>query len=257
MEPVSLTLQNLYEPQILVTTGDFLLVYKPPKMHSAPGKGTSLAEWCKARFPEIGDIHRPMGGQNRVDNVKECGLLHRLDYETQGLVLVARNQRSFEILLDEQNRGGVVKEYGALVSKAEKMPPGFPPFAGVLRNNGNIESNFRPYGPGRKEVRPTNESKSYRTEPYCTEIYCTEPFGKPIELENIRYFRLRIHKGFRHQIRCHLAWAGFPILNDPLYGGQQFGKGILALRAQGIIFLDPNSGERLRYVLPALNIQDL
>ena len=156
MKFVSLILENLNEPQILVTTGDFLLVYKPPKMHGAPGKGTNTAEWCKTRFPQISDIHWP-------------------------------------------------------------------------------------YGPGRKEVRPTNQSKSYRTKPYCTEI-----LGEPTDLEKILYFRLRIHRGFRHQIRCHLTWAGFPILNDSLYGGQKFGKGThLALRAEGIMFFYPGSGERL------------
>jgi 23S rRNA pseudouridine1911/1915/1917 synthase len=245
MEPVSLFLENLYEPQILVTMRDFLIIYKPPKMHSAPGKGTSIMEWCEAQFPEIRDIHRHV--QNRI--VKECGLLHRLDYETQGLSLVARNQRAFEQLLDEQNQGRVVKEYGALAAKAEKMLPGFPSFAEVLNTHtGNIESNFRPYGPGRKEVRPLNESKAY-----CTEILS----GEPTELEKILYFRLRIHRGFRHQIRCHLAWAGFPTLNDPLYGGQNFGKGTLALRAERIIFPDPYSGDTLAYALPALNIQNL
>ena len=272
MKPVSLTLLNVHEPQVLVSAEDFLLVYKPPKMHSAPGKGASLAEWCGSLFPEIRGISRrgnSGGGRNSGASAVatvESGLLHRLDYETQGLVLFARNQGAFEILLDEQDQGEVVKEYGALVSKAEKTPPGFPPFAGVLKNKKNIESYFRPYGPGRKEVRPVplpvNEERPASVEiskdkgtpyPYRTEIL--DP--RSATQGGIEYFRLRITRGFRHQIRCHLAWAGFPVINDPLYGGHKFGKGILALRAEGIRFTYPRSTRKLYYTLPPLDIQDL
>jgi len=103
------------------------------------------------------------------------------------------------------------------------------------------------------EARPANQSKSCRTKPYCSEI-C----GEPTNLEKVLYFRLRIHRGFRHQIHCHLTWAGFPVLNDSLYGGQEFGKEIhLAFRAEGIMFFDPGSGEKQRYALPGSATQNL
>jgi 23S rRNA pseudouridine1911/1915/1917 synthase len=65
------------------------------------------------------------------------------------------------------------------------------------------------------------------------------------------WFTLRLRRGFRHQIRCHLAWLGYPLLNDRLYGGPPLGDGILALEACGITFRDPQSGEPRRYVLAA------
>ena len=263
MKTVSFTIENLYSPKVLLAETNFLLVYKPPKMHSAPGKGESLAEWCGVLFPEILNLRRPgNSAKSRFhdEGSHEGGLLHRLDYETHGLVLFARNQISLEELLDEQNRGMIVKEYGALVSKTETLAPGFPPFPESLERT--IESGFRPYGPGRKEVRPADDfsgkiSRSIKIskdqgKPYRTEITENRFAGA----NELRYFRLRIYRGFRHQIRCHLAWAGFPVLNDPLYGEMKAGKN-LALRAEGIEFSCPASGEKLHCVLPALDLLDL
>jgi 23S rRNA pseudouridine1911/1915/1917 synthase len=93
-----------------------------------------------------------------------------------------------------------------------------------------------------------------RGNPYRTDI---------LELnstEKIRCFRIRIARGFRHQIRCHLSWLGYPILNDPLYGGlpepENSVSGLnapLALKAQGLFFRDPLSGEDRQYRLPAIH----
>jgi 23S rRNA pseudouridine1911/1915/1917 synthase len=124
-------------------------------------------------------------------------------------------------------------------------------------------------------VRPVvHEGKPYRTE-----ILSMESRG------DYTLFRTRIQRGFRHQIRCHLAWLGYPLVNDPLYGGRIFtgylplnyaetkgGAGeavelpaeepagssagetpFLALRAQGISFYDPASGEYREYSLPPID----
>ncbi|MDR1301832.1 MAG: hypothetical protein LBK43_05105, partial [Treponema sp.] len=109
--------------------------------------------------------------------------------------------------------------------------------------------------------------------PYITEII--EPVPRP-PLSPVlpeepsgahTYFRLRLKRGFRHQIRCHLAWIGYPILNDTLYGGlpgeaiflrkpcfdTAYVKGVelpvLGLIAQGIRFYDPVSGAPRCYTL--------
>jgi 23S rRNA pseudouridine1911/1915/1917 synthase len=64
-------------------------------------------------------------------------------------------------------------------------------------------------------------------------------------------FTLRIRRGFRHQIRCHLAWLGFPITGDALYGGlpaPETAAGI-ALRARTLRFPDPVTGAEREYRL--------
>jgi 23S rRNA pseudouridine1911/1915/1917 synthase len=82
---------------------------------------------------------------------------------------------------------------------------------------------------------------------YRTEILSAEKIFSDSE-ENY-HFTLRLRRGFRHQIRCHLAWKGFPVLNDPLYGKAQHinAEGFLALWATGLFFSDPASGRPVEY----------
>ena len=252
-------IDNFFTPQLLADEKDFLLVYKPPRMHAAPqassGGGETMLDWCVARFPEVADITGRKEG--------EGGLLHRLDYDTHGLMLIARNSKGMEALLAQQKDGRIIKEYSALTAEKEVALPGFPKErpcfpTGELTlpecENGiklRIESAFRPYGPGRKAVRPVLSGGDGKL--YMTEILeC-----RPVSEENLSHyysFKLRLRKGFRHQIRCHLAWLGLPILNDCIYGGPPFGNGgLLALRAISIAFIDPSSGQERSYSIPDLS----
>jgi 23S rRNA pseudouridine1911/1915/1917 synthase len=275
------------KPWILAETGSYLVVYKPPFIHSAPlkGGGESLLDWCAGLFPEVRELRGRGAG--------EGGILHRLDYETRGLLLIARTQEALEDLFRQQEEGLFAKEYEALSAGRPPSPPlpGFPPAPEGLgpelfRNPPRpvregegprcIESAFRPYGPGRQAVRPllpggvpeinvpagegptgegpTGEGRRKREyaldrgKPYRTEIRGWEAAGP------YRRFFLGIKRGFRHQIRCHLSWIGFPLLNDRRYGGLAapcpgFGEGVLALLARGLSFQDPVSRQRREYRL--------
>jgi 23S rRNA pseudouridine1911/1915/1917 synthase len=258
-------------PHILDETDDYAVVIKPPRMHCAPhgrGEKETLLDWYAAFFPAMLKLRAKKEG--------EGGLLHRLDYETQGLVLFAKNQRSFDFFAKEQEAGLFVKEYHALCEK--RVPgalAGFPPppehaplsadtshFLQPQNTPFMIESFFRPFGPGRKEVRPVAPEKKYaeiakdRGETYKTHLL---DFSQ-IE-GNLFSFTLRITRGFRHQIRCHLSWLGFPILNDPIYGAaetqKQAPQAYLALRAQAVSFPDPRSGELRIYRIPQLEMSSL
>jgi len=245
-------ISDIYEPQLLAAENDFLLVYKPPRMHSAPQArstgGETILDWCAARFPEVALLPGRKAG--------EGGLLHRLDYETHGLMLLARSRQGMEALLEQQRGGKIVKGYSALAAKGEIALPGFPketPVWSHERSNGapqKIESAFRPYGQGRKAVRPVLPGGD--KELYSTKIIESRPVSGA-GIPHCISLKLRISRGFRHQIRCHLAWLGLPILNDGLYGGLSFGKGLLALRAASIAFNDPSSGEGREYSIPALS----
>ena len=259
-------IDNILQPQILAAEKDYLVVYKPPKMHSAPqakSEGVNILYWCAGQFPEIMDLKGRRAG--------EGGLLHRLDYETQGLMLIARTRIGMDAFLKQQNEGVLAKEYCALASRSEATPPGFPlirpdpeiipkiipkiVIEGPQDESGfRISSAFRPYGPGRKEVRPVILSllKSGdkvlkpkglaldRGNEYTTDVLRMRDLPKGIKL-----FRLRIFTGFRHQLRSHLTWMGMPILNDSLYGGLSCGNGFLALRAFKLAFIEPGSGRKI------------
>jgi len=236
---------DLYKPQTLAEEKDFLIVYKPPRMHSASQSFSteSLFSWCVRNYPEVGELN----GRNKG----EGGLLHRLDYETQGLMLLARSNLGMEALLEQQGQGKIVKEYSALALKNGVVLPGFPKEKPGFSPGSAIEitSAFRPYGPGRKAVRPVliGGAKNKKPQvPYITEIVESKLTAAE-GLGNCLSLRLRISKGFRHQIRCHLAWLGMPILNDVLYGGTAFGNGYLALRACSLAFADPATGDERSY----------
>ncbi|MDR2303551.1 MAG: RNA pseudouridine synthase [Treponema sp.] len=306
-------------PLIFAETEDYAVLYKPPHLHTAPLKKNSgtvnLLEWFAGSFPQVMDI------QGR--KVREGGLLHRLDFETSGLVLVCKRQKAMDAFLDLQERGEILKEYGTLCSPQRIIPEdnsGFPPLpghleaiaeqlteflkdgkvawklqfsgqrplkhacfaagepkvpwreaAGLVREPTGfsnksgipvgdpgflIESLFRPWGKGRRLVRPLpasgkkplREAAWDRGNPYRTEIKNfsaaeLQPGEKCLKLS------IELRRGFRHQIRCHLAWLGFPIVNDPLYGKAEAGQGTLALSASGLSFTDPVTGEKREYHL--------
>ncbi|MDR1107409.1 MAG: RNA pseudouridine synthase [Spirochaetaceae bacterium] len=249
----------MFEPNLVDLTDDYLVAYKPPRMHSVflkkqggrEDREETLLDWCSRLYPEVKDV----AGRNPW----EGGIVHRLDYETEGLVLFARTQRAIDSFLAQQREGRFGKTYGALSMGPRDAPRGYPPQPPFAAPAGGgsavIESGFRPYGRGRKTVRPVLNPMLPPEKVYRTGILTIEKQGA------FTLFSVWIQRGFRHQIRCHLAWLGFPLVNDPLYDGADFpwqGDGVspsqsfLALKAQGISFDDPATGKPREYVLPSL-----
>jgi len=226
-----------YQPCIIEETDDFAVVFKPPKMHSVPLKkkdGGTLFEWYASVSTRFFDM------------------VHRLDFETHGLVLIAKNRKSFEYFKTLQDNGGFIKEYSAVCVKKDcGSDSGFPPSPDtsgsflLTEKPLIIESYFRPYGPGRKFVRPVTECiKRHEIAKDKGGFYKTEITGI-----NENVFTVRIRRGFRHQIRCHLCWINHPILNDPLYPRKIEDESIptsteLALRSHSLLFTDPSTGSQ-------------
>ncbi|MDR0290770.1 MAG: RNA pseudouridine synthase [Treponema sp.] len=231
---------SAHSPFVLDETENFAVVFKPPRMHSAPlrnGGGDTLLEWYAKLFPPVMNISGRKEG--------EGGLLHRLDYETQGLVLFAKNQNSHDFLLKLQEQGDFVKEYSAICQKAASPQPSFPPPPELsMKESFAIESSFRPFGPGRKQVRPVTAAPNKDS----IGLYRTEVAGIDSLDDGHCAFTVKLKKGFRHQIRCHLAWIGWPVQNDPVYG-EAAADGHLALRSHALSFTDPNSGELREYMV--------
>ncbi|AEJ19725.1 pseudouridine synthase [Gracilinema caldarium] len=245
------------DPFIVASSNSYLIIYKPPGLATAPlvkGEQYTLVSWCVTRFPEVGDVV----GKKAI----EGGLLHRLDTDTNGLVLFARNQAAYENLLEQQAYGRILKQYRAWCQMwdAEKtlIGPGFPPppvqLVPPLSQPLEVASLFRPYGPGRKQVRPVvSRTQKGLTldhgQPYKTLIRSIE---REEHASTIYLLDVQIERGFRHQIRCHLAWLGFPIVGDPLYNPRySLGpcKHLLALQAYGLEFLDPDTRQPVAYSL--------
>jgi 23S rRNA pseudouridine1911/1915/1917 synthase len=287
-------LKDFLVPEIIAAEKDYLIVFKPPGMHTSPqadSKDPNLLDWCSARYPEIADLKG--SGNSTGDNqqaeifgrpAREGGLLHRLDYDTHGLLIICRNLNGMEAMMEQHRQRKITKEYSAITSENAVSLPGFPdenqkiPFW-VFREKRragdsiNIKSAFRPFGPGRKTVRPvltdavhhkeTDAAKNQHdialdgSRPYVTDILGGKILTAEAENNKIASLHVRIFRGFRHQIRCHLAWTCRPILNDSLYGGISYGKGFLGLRAYSIAFTDPGSGEEMAYSIDPLDLKDI
>ncbi len=251
------------EPSVAAADGSLIAVYKPPRMHTAPGaSGGSLCTWLFERFPDAASAGRS-GGRA----AGEGGLLHRLDYETSGLVLFARTQAAFERLLADQEQGRFRKEYLLRASctefpglqgsrPARALPLGVPAceweaalagrelasLAAILGGNpgARIESSFRRYGPGAARVACIGEGGRGKAAQVAAKTYATLFLGAEASEERLE-LSVALDLGFRHQIRAHLAWIGLPILGDPLYRGDP--APWLRLLAFRLRFTHPATGE--------------
>lgn len=212
----------------------FLVINKPKGLASAPlsttDKDNALSQAVEL-YPELLNVH----GKKEI----EYGLLHRLDTATDGLMVIAASQECYDFLCEEQRLGHFVKYYQA---KCDILPDnakdlgGFPPFNETDSVELSLSSYFRPYGEGRKEVRPVTEesgksalSKIGKQKLYNTNIRILkmDPDSKTAFVECF------ITEGYRHQVRCHLAWAGLPVRGDLLYNAL-FSSGIK--KAENLLF---------------------
>ena len=196
----------------------FLVIYKPKGLPSAPlssdDSNNALSQALEL-YPELTNVH----GKKEI----EYGLLHRLDTATDGLMVIAASQDCYDFLILEQREGRFIKSYLAecdLLPDNAKELGGFPPPPASKKK---LSSYFRSYGQGRKEVRPVTEnsgkaalSKLGKEKLYTTQIEilsCDEAAGTA-------KVECRITEGYRHQVRCHLAWAGLPVKGDSLYNSR-------------------------------------
>ena len=172
-----------------------LVVHKPASQPTAPlgpGEHGTLANALLGHYPELAGVgHRP----------REPGLLHRLDTETSGLLIVARTHAAFATLTGALTGGRIDKRYLA-VSAVE----GLPAF-------GEIEGALGPDPERRGRVRIVPDPSREYARAAKTRYRVLQTSGGLTLLE------LEAKRAFRHQIRVHLASIGAPLVGDTLYGG--------------------------------------
>ena len=195
----------------------FIVVYKAKGIPSAPlaENDESVVTLVKADFPEIMNVH----GKKEI----EGGLLHRLDTATDGLLLIAVNQEFYDDLIQQQKNGTFVKSYKSecdFVKDYCSKKDGFSEHKIKLNAENTVTSKFRYFGQNNSEVRPVTEEsgkaalKKCIQKDYSTKIKITS--------ENGKYFAdCSIEEGFKHQVRCHLAWCGFPVSGDKVYNVEE------------------------------------
>ncbi len=224
-DPVELKAEPQDIPVEIVYEDDDLLVVNKPRgmvVHPAPGNpdGTlvnALLYHCKGRLSSINGVIRP-------------GIVHRIDKDTSGLLIVAKNDRSHAHLAEQIKNHSFKRQYYAVVNG--RMPD----------DKGTINL---PLGRSRNDrkkqavngLNPRNAITHYEViEHFVGHDYC----------------RFTLETGRTHQIRVHCAALGHPVTGDFVYGQpkNQFGLAGQCLHAAVIGFIHPVTGEYLEFSSP-------
>ncbi|HWL92118.1 MAG TPA: RluA family pseudouridine synthase [Phycisphaerae bacterium] len=200
-----------------------LVVEKPSGVVTQPGKKHEHDSLLNGLFAEYG---------NRLQNLGESrdwGLLHRLDKDTSGLVIVALQNAAFENLLDQFKRRLVKKVYWAIV------------WGTPAPSQGVIQKPIREVVGQRKRAVIDREGEQAIT------AYKVLQQG-----EGVTLIEARPKTGRLHQIRVHMASKGHPVLGDHEYAGKIELPNVLrlCLHAAALSFLHPASGHRVEVTAP-------
>ncbi|HJP03490.1 MAG: 23S rRNA pseudouridine(1911/1915/1917) synthase RluD [Chromatiales bacterium] len=219
--------------EIVFEDDDLLVINKPAGLVVHPGAGNisgTLMNGLLHHAPELEALPR-------------AGILHRLDKDTSGLLLVARSIRAHTRLVRDLEKRRLHREYRAVCNDR-------------LTAGGTVNAPI-----GRHATQRTRMAVNEKGKPAVTHYRVLERFAA------YSFLAVRLETGRTHQIRVHLAWQGHPLAGDPVYGGRlkipagtsarlvdmlkSFGR--QALHASDLGFKHPQSGVDMHFhaALPA------
>lgn len=223
----------------------FIVVKKPRGLPSAP-----LSEGDDCAFSQAANLYPcilDVSGKKEIEH----GLVHRIDTETEGLLLIAATQESYNTFLSCQSKGLFLKGYSAECQRTDAGQfCGFPPAEFLLEKTSNsikkytASSKFRPFSQKSSQVRPvTNSSGMAAQKKSGSKIYTTEIYMDTDKL----FAKCYIKEGYRHQVRCHLAWLGFPVRGDRIYNPLCKENEEMQFFADYLKFPHPLTGDFIEY----------
>lgn len=224
-EPVSYDVKPQNIPLDIVYEDEYLLVVNKPKdmvVHPAAGnfEGTlvnALMYHCKESLSGINGVMRP-------------GIVHRIDKNTSGLLIVAKNDFAHNHLAEQIKAHSFTREYEAVV------------YGNLKNDTGIIDAPIARHPVKRKQMAV---SKSGGRDA-VTEYTVLERFG------NFTHIKLKLQTGRTHQIRVHMSYLGHPVAGDDVYGPKKVitSLGGQCLHAKKIGFIHPKTNEYLEFDSP-------
>jgi 23S rRNA pseudouridine1911/1915/1917 synthase len=207
--------------EILYEDAEVIVINKAAGMVVHPAAGHADGTLVNALLFHCHDL-AGVGGELRP------GIVHRLDRDTSGVMVVAKTGAALHNLQKQFKAGRVEKEYVALVRGAPPHP------------EGRIETLI---GRSRQDRKKMAVQAAGRT---AVSLYKVEA-----SWAGASRVRVRIETGRTHQIRVHMAHIGCPVIGDPQYGGRRSTAPVWAqrqmLHAEKLSFLHPRTGRRLRF----------
>lgn len=219
--PEDIPLDILYEDE------DVLVINKPKRMVVHPSAGhysqtvvNAVLFHCKGQLSGINGVLRP-------------GIVHRIDMDTTGAIVICKNDKAHQILAEQLKEHSITRKYRALVC------------GNMKEDTGTIVGAIGRHPIDRKKMA-INEKNG---KPAVTHYKVLERFG------NYTYIECQLETGRTHQIRVHMASKGHPLLGDTLYGPTKcpFKLQGQCLHAMVLGFMHPSTGEYMEFEAPLPN----
>lgn len=215
VEPENLPLNIVYQDS------DFAVINKAQGMVTHPAAGSPDGTLVNAVLYHIKDL-------SGINGVLRPGIVHRLDKDTSGLILIAKNDCAHLSLTTQIAEKTAKRFYIALVD------------GNVKADEGVIEQPVDRNPKDRKKMAVVKDGR-----PAKTAYKVLERFGRYTLME------FELFTGRTHQIRVHCAYMRHPVVGDPLYGGSNaFGLKGQLLHAARLVVNHPSTGERMEFTAP-------
>ncbi len=220
-EPLAIGAEKLDVP-IVYQDSDIVVVNKPQGMVTHPAQGNQSGTLVNALLYQVGDL-------SGINGVMRPGIVHRLDKDTTGLLVVAKHDQAHSQLAADMKARRIKREYQALVH------------GGFAAERGTVDAPLARHPVLRKQMAVVTGGR-----PAVTHWQVLERFGQ------FTLLHLRLETGRTHQIRVHLAHLGHPVVGDVVYGPKKsaFTLPGQLLHAFRLSFQHPLTGEDLRFEAP-------
>lgn len=193
--------------KILAETSDYLVINKPSGMLVHPTQAkekNTLADWLVKKYPEI---------KNVGDSSERPGIVHRLDKDASGVLVVAKSQKMFEYLKKQFQDRKVEKQYLVLVYGKIQSNEGIIDFAIDRGQEGKMVAR-----PKLDKLKIKNVGKEQPGREAVTDFWVEKRFTR------FTLVSAKIHTGRTHQIRVHFFAYGHPVVGDRLYFNKKLFK---------------------------------